>query len=40
VLVTLLVFDGPGLSGQGGQVRADRPTVSQQQSPVRQNARQ
>ena len=37
-LLALLAVDGPSLSGPGGQVKTDRPTISVPQSPVKQNA--
>ncbi|HUO22307.1 MAG TPA: hypothetical protein VMU59_07300 [Caulobacteraceae bacterium] len=36
VLLAILALDAPGLSGPGGQVRTDRPTISAPQSPVKQ----
>ena len=36
-LLALLAFQAPGLSGQGGQVTADHPTITAPQSPARQS---
>jgi hypothetical protein len=35
-LLAILAIAAPGLSGPGGQVRTDRPTVSAPQAPVKQ----
>ncbi len=36
-LMALLAVQAPGLSGPGGQVTSEQPTISTSQSPARQN---
>jgi hypothetical protein len=40
VLLALLAIQAPGLSGPGGQVTTNRPTVSAPLAPVKQTGRE